>query len=107
MCAGCQAARGAAERSRIEEPHADCTDSSMKQEMMAEGPRCKRRKQANPRRKNGKSTTHHTVPARPAGGPGWELPARPLLGPRQTDSEKFLTGLYGGFTGAECLEVHV
>lgn len=27
---------------------------SMKQEIMAEGPRCKRRKQANPRRKNGK-----------------------------------------------------
>ncbi|KTF72851.1 hypothetical protein cypCar_00037579 [Cyprinus carpio] len=26
---------------------------SMKQEIMAEGPRCKRRKQANPRRKNG------------------------------------------------------
>ncbi|KAA0715765.1 Zinc finger E-box-binding homeobox 2 [Triplophysa tibetana] len=25
---------------------------SMKQEIMAEGPRCKRRKQANPRRKN-------------------------------------------------------
>ncbi|TRZ01371.1 hypothetical protein DNTS_018419 [Danionella cerebrum] len=28
---------------------------SMKQEIMAEGPRCKRRKQANPRRKNGHS----------------------------------------------------
>lgn len=32
--------------------HADRTDLSMKQEIMAEGPRCKRRKQANPRRKN-------------------------------------------------------
>ncbi|XP_076603039.1 zinc finger E-box-binding homeobox 2a isoform X2 [Chaetodon auriga] len=32
--------------------HADWTDLSMKQEIMAEGPRCKRRKQANPRRKN-------------------------------------------------------
>lgn len=30
---------------------------SMKQEIMAEGPRCKRRKQANPRRKNGKKVS--------------------------------------------------
>ncbi|XP_055360962.1 zinc finger E-box-binding homeobox 2-like isoform X2 [Betta splendens] len=32
--------------------HEDWTDLSMKQDIMAEGPRCKRRKQANPRRKN-------------------------------------------------------
>ncbi|KAK2905548.1 hypothetical protein Q8A73_009491 [Channa argus] len=33
----------------------------MKQDIMAEGPRCKRRKQANPRRKNGKTArTPHT-----------------------------------------------
>ncbi|KAK2516164.1 hypothetical protein Q9966_015097 [Columba livia] len=32
----------------------------MKQQIMADGPRCKRRKQANPRRKNGKT---HTVDA--------------------------------------------
>jgi len=31
---------------------------SMKQEIMAEGPRCKRRKQANPRRKNGKKVSY-------------------------------------------------
>lgn len=32
----------------------------MKQEIMADGPRCKRRKQANPRRKNGKKITGET-----------------------------------------------
>lgn len=32
----------------------------MKPEIMAEGPRCKRRKQANPRRKNGKTAHAHT-----------------------------------------------
>ncbi|KAK2840489.1 hypothetical protein Q5P01_014229 [Channa striata] len=41
---------GAAESDRG--AHADGTDLSMKQDIMAEGPRCKRRKQANPRRKN-------------------------------------------------------
>ncbi len=35
---------------------------SMKQEIMAEGPRCKRRKQANPRRKNGKKVTYGENP---------------------------------------------
>ncbi|MCI4378103.1 hypothetical protein PGIGA_G00212050 [Pangasianodon gigas] len=33
---------------------------SMKPEIMAEGPRCKRRKQANPRRKNGKERVAFT-----------------------------------------------
>ncbi|KAG7255045.1 hypothetical protein CRUP_026218 [Coryphaenoides rupestris] len=52
--------RGDDERDRSG-AHADCPPSepllSMKQEIvMAEGPRCKRRKQANPRRKNGKRT---------------------------------------------------
>lgn len=36
------------------------THLSMKQEIMADGPRCKRRKQANPRRKNGKKITGET-----------------------------------------------
>lgn len=40
--------------------HASChliphTHLSMKHEIMADGPRCKRRKQANPRRKNGRN----------------------------------------------------
>lgn len=74
---------GAAEPDRG--AHADWTHLSMKQEIMAEGPRCKRRKQANPRRKNGKTTrtrTHQVpqtllrgVPARPPARPGREVPA--------------------------------
>lgn len=39
------------------------THLSMKQEIMADGPRCKRRKQANPRRKNGKKITGETIQA--------------------------------------------
>lgn len=45
------------------------THLSMKQEIMADGPRCKRRKQANPRRKNGKKITGETNQA--VGGWVW------------------------------------
>lgn len=41
------------------------THLSMKQEIMADGPRCKRRKQANPRRKNGKKITGASI--------GWDI----------------------------------
>jgi len=68
-------------RSSAAEPdwgaHAEGSDFLMKQEIMAEGPRCKRRKQANPRRKNGKTAlTHITrnysrkLRASPPGRPG-------------------------------------
>ncbi|GLD75501.1 zinc finger E-box-binding homeobox 2-like isoform X1 [Lates japonicus] len=58
--------------------HADWTDLSMKQEIMAEGPRCKRRKQANPRRKNGKTRTlshTHKVPQQSPANSGSPRPA--------------------------------
>lgn len=96
MCAGCQERGGAAEPDRG--AHADWTDLSMKQEIMAEGPRCKRRKQANPRRKNGKSAHTSTqsrnnsrklrggVPARPAGSSRLRVP-----GTRQ-NTENFFNG---------------
>lgn len=104
------------QRVRIFWLHADRTDSSMKQEIMAEGPRCKRRKQANPRRKHGKKTTHNTLQHTPAhipthtgpcpatnsrrtclSPPGWSLsPACPRL--RKVISRDSVEGFeFGGF----------
>ncbi|XP_039673286.1 uncharacterized protein LOC120569496 [Perca fluviatilis] len=92
LCAWPSGARGGV--------HADRSDASMKQDIMAEGPRCKRRKQANPRRKHGKTArtqTHkqtHTVPQTLLSPPGWlsppgrDLPAGP--GTRQKRHFKVL-----------------